>query len=88
MKLSEDQYAQFNTALRNYRTELTKRVNKILRNSQSDFDRKMRSTNNSLVKEMNKEVAGFLREDQMPMYLEFREVQQQELRLNCKTIKC
>lgn len=88
MKLDQQQYEQFNVVLRNYRTELTRRVDKILRNNQSDFDRKMRSANNSLVKEMNKEVAGFLREDQIPAYNEFRDVQQKELRLNCKTIKC
>jgi len=41
MKLNEEQYAQFNLVLRSYRTELTKRVNKILRNNQSDFDRNL-----------------------------------------------
>ena len=73
MNLTEEQQSQFRSTLGTFLDDRMKAINTLMRkNNQRGIDRKIRSRTNSLLKKMDKSMAEFLTEDQMPAYENYR----------------
>ncbi len=74
MNLTEEQQPQFREAVGTFLDDRMKAINSLMRrNNQTGVDRKIKSRTNSLLKKMDKSMAGFLTEEQMPAYQNYRE---------------
>ncbi len=81
INLTDTQKPQFQQALTDFVNGRMKAINKIMRgHNQSNIDRKMKSRTNSLLKQMDKDMAGFLTEEQMPAYQNYRKTLKSHLR--------
>ncbi len=74
IQLTEEQQPLFRSAVGTFVDERMKAINKLMRrNNQTGVPRKIKSRTNSLLKKMDEEMAGFLTEEQMPAYENYRE---------------
>ena len=74
IQLSEEQTPQFRAAVGNFVDERMKAINKLMRrNNQTGLERKIKSRTNSLLKDMDEDMAAFLTEEQMPAYENYRD---------------
>ncbi len=74
IQLTEAQTPQFRTAVGSFVDERMKAINKLMRrNNQTGLQRKIKSRTNSLLKQMDKDMAVFLTEEQMPAYENYRD---------------
>lgn len=73
IELTDEQKPQFGEALTNFQNARIEAINKLMRrNNQTDLPRKIKSRTNSLLKKMDKDMAVFLTEEQMPAYQDYR----------------
>ena len=81
IEMNEEQQAQFREALGQFVDARVKAIRKLIRsNSQTNLSRKIRSRTNSLLKQLDKDVAVFLTGEQMPAYQEYRDALKANLR--------
>ncbi len=74
INLTEEQKPLFQDALSTFFNGRMEAINKLMRkNNQTNLGRKIKSKTNSLLKNMDKEMAGFLTAEQMPAYEIYRE---------------
>ncbi len=73
IELTDEQKPQFQAALTTFVNERIEAMNLLLRrNNQTDLPRKIKSKTNRLLKQMDKDMAEFLSEEQMPAYKNYR----------------
>ena len=81
INLTDAQKPQFQEALTEFSQNRMKMIGKLMRkNNMTNIDRKIRSRTNSLLKKMDKSMAGFLSEEQMPAYENYRDTLKANLR--------
>jgi len=81
INLTDEQKPQFQQALTDFVNGRMKAFNKLMRgHNQSNIERKMKSRTNSLLKQMDKDMAAFLTEEQMPAYKNYRKTLKSHLR--------
>ena len=72
--MDPDQQQKFRTAVGDYITNMNAMITKEMRRESVDKERTIKRKNNALVKKLDAEVKGFLREDQWPKYLAYKDV--------------
>ena len=74
INLTEEQQPLFREAVGRFVDGRTKAFNSLMRrNNQTNLPRKLKGRTNSLLKKMDKEMAEFLTEEQMPAYEVYRD---------------
>jgi len=74
INLTEEQKPQFQQALTDFVNGRMEAFAKLMKkNNQTNISRKMKSRTNGLLKDMDKAMASFLTEEQMPAYENYRE---------------
>ena len=72
--MNEEQQGQFREAVGEFVDARMKAIGKLMRrNNQTNLPRKIRGRTNSLLKQLDKDVAEFLTDEQMPAYQEYRD---------------
>ncbi len=78
--MNDEQLTQFRAAVGSFVDQRMKAFQSLMRrNNQTGIPRKMKSRTNSLLKKMDKEMATFLTEEQMPAYENYRETLKKNL---------
>ena len=73
IQLTDEQKPLFQQALTNFHNARMEGISLLMRrNNQTNLPRKIKSKTNSLLKKMDKEMAVFLSEEQMPAYKDYR----------------
>ncbi|MDP6377024.1 MAG: hypothetical protein QF921_16870 [Pseudomonadales bacterium] len=73
--MSEEQLQQFRAVVSRFLDGRMKAINKLMRgHNVTNMDRKLKSKTNSLKKKMDKEMAEFLTEEQLPKYGVYRDL--------------
>jgi hypothetical protein len=72
--MDADQQQKFRTAVGDYITKMNSMITKEMRRESVDKERTIKRKNNSLLKKLDQQVKGFLREDQWPKYLAYKDV--------------
>lgn len=73
IKLTDEQITPFREAVGAFVNGRMQAFNLLMRkNNQTNLPRKMKSKTNALLKEMDKTMAGFLTEEQIPAYKKYR----------------
>jgi hypothetical protein len=81
INLTEEQKPLFQAAISNFVNARMDAINKLMRkNNQTNLGRKIKSKTNSLLRTMDKEMAAFLSEEQMPAYKIYRDTLKDNLR--------
>ena len=81
INLNAEQQPLFREALGRFVDGRTKSFNSLMRrNNQTNLPRKLKGRTNSLLKKMDKEMAEFLSEEQMPAYKVYRDKLKANLR--------
>ena len=74
IKLTEEQQPLFRSTVGSFVDERMKAINKLMRrNNQTGLQRKIKSKTNSLLKQMDKDMAEFLTAEQIPAYEIYRD---------------
>ena len=72
--LTETQQPLFRTAVGTFVDQRMKAINKLMRkHNQTGLQRKIKSKTNSLLRDMDKSMAEFLEDEQMPAYENYRD---------------
>ena len=81
INLTEEQKPRFQAALGEFINARMQAINRLVRkNNQTDLKRKIKSKSNSLLKQMDKDMAAFLSEEQLPAYQSYRETLKANMR--------
>lgn len=81
INMTDEQKPQFQQALTTFVEARMKMIGKLMRgNNVTNIDRKIKSRTNSLLKKMDKSMAEFLSEEQMPAYQVYRDALKSNLR--------
>ena len=81
INMTDEQKPQFQKALTTFVEDRMKMISKLMRgNNVTNMPRKIKSRTNSLLKKMDKNMAKFLTEEQMPAYENYRELLKANLR--------
>jgi hypothetical protein len=81
INLTEEQKPQFQAALTQFINARIEAVNRLMRkNNQTNLGRKIKSRSNSLLKQMDKDMAMFLTEEQLPAYQVYRDTLKANMR--------
>jgi hypothetical protein len=77
--MDADQQQKFRMAVGDYITKMNSMITQEMRRESVDKERTIKRKNNALVKKLDAEVKGFLREDQWPKYLAYKDVLKSKL---------
>ncbi|MEM7099468.1 MAG: hypothetical protein AAF541_14485 [Pseudomonadota bacterium] len=81
INMTEEQKPQFQQALTTFVEDRMKMIGKLMRgNNVTNMPRKIKSRTNTLLKKMDKNMAKFLTEEQMPAYENYRNLLKDNLR--------
>ncbi len=81
MELTDEQKPQFQQAVSDLVNGRGKATAKLLRrNNVTNLERKLKTANNRQFKKMDKNVAGFLSDDQYPRYVVYRDLLKQKMK--------
>jgi hypothetical protein len=81
INLTDEQKPQFQAALTQFINARIEAVNRLMRkNNQTNLERKIKSRSNSLLKQMDKDMAKFLSEEQLPAYQVYRDTLKANMR--------
>jgi hypothetical protein len=77
--MDQAQQQQFRLAVGDYITKMNSMITQEMRRESVDKDRTIKRKNSALVKKLDEQVKGFLREDQWPKYLAYKDVLRSKL---------
>ena len=83
--MNEEQSPQFKVALTRYFDDLNSGIKKLIRRNPTGLERAIKRKSNSVRKNMDKDMAKFLTEEQMPRYHIYRDLLLSRLDPNAKT---
>ena len=72
--MDTEQQQKFRVVVGDYITKMNSMITQELRRESVDKDRTIKRKNNALVKKLDQQVKGILREDQWPKYLAYKDV--------------
>lgn len=70
--LSEDQLVPFRASVREFLEGYRDEVQQLIRRGEMNLDQQIRRARNSLARQMDKQMAGVLSEEQMALYQDYR----------------
>ncbi|XOV86560.1 MAG: hypothetical protein ACFHX7_16525 [Pseudomonadota bacterium] len=88
INMNDDQKSQFDATIARYRKDLDAMVRKVIRTAGTRYEQELRRKNGILVKKMDKQMAGLLRADQLPLYESYRDLLNESISLKCRNLRC